>query len=88
MTLEDKIKEFGDNENRLRNLEEKSLVHDERINECQERLNNLESRLNELMSKIADILGKYENFEEKIKLMESLNNSEGGGDLSGNFIYF
>jgi hypothetical protein len=41
-------------------------------------------RLNELMSKISEILGKYETFEDKIKMMESLNTSEGGsGDLSG-----
>lgn len=76
-------------EGKTNKLEEKSNVHDERINDCQEKLNNLESRLNELMGKISEILGKYETFEEKIKLMESLNSSaEGSGDLSSKFNFY
>lgn len=81
--LENKVKEFEGHEERIKKLEEKNLIHEDRINELNERLNNLEGKLTELMLKVNEVLDKYSHFDEKIKLMESLNNSGNEGDFSG-----
>lgn len=84
--LENKIKEFEGHDEKIKKLEEKNLVHEDRINELNERINNLEGKFTEMMLKVNEVLDKYSHFDEKIKLMESLNSSGNeGGDFSGTF---